>query len=240
MVIQAAQQMTSALQGNVAPETKAAEALSRGSKLFMKIASAKASEAKIKEQQNRLQTHTEACRATPFPRVAEPNPRVAEPNPRVEISLPQVTAALEADNQAAKIASSPPKQWQVAQAPATCSHPQLPRENRQSSTARPNYISQDEDDDPTPEGRATRSQSIMQEAKLSCIDISNSTYKISPSQLSQCKFPMTWLCKMANLMIGNNGELLEYCHLIANTKIKAVWAHSYGNELGQVAQGMPG
>jgi hypothetical protein len=44
---------------------------------------------------------------------------------------------------------------------------------------------------------------------------------------------------MANLVIGDNGELLEYCHLIANPKTKAVWAHLYGNKLGQLAQGMP-
>ncbi len=110
----------------------------------------------------------------------------------------------------------------------------------QLSAARPNYISQDKVDNPTPKRRATRSQSIMQEAMLSCINITNPTCKISPSQLSQQKFPMKWLCKMANLVIGDNEELLEYHHLITNPKTKAVWAHSYGNELGQLAQGMPG
>ncbi len=45
---------------------------------------------------------------------------------------------------------------------------------------------------------------------------------------------------MANSVIGDNRELLEYCHLMANPNVKAVWAHSYGNELGQLAQGMPG
>jgi hypothetical protein len=45
---------------------------------------------------------------------------------------------------------------------------------------------------------------------------------------------------MANLVIGDNRELLEYCHLIANPKTKAVWAHSYRNKLGWLAQGMPG
>jgi hypothetical protein len=70
MAIQAAQQLTSTLQANVAPETKAAEALWRVSKLFMKILSAKASAAKAKEQQNQLHTHPEVRCATPFPRVA--------------------------------------------------------------------------------------------------------------------------------------------------------------------------
>ncbi len=49
------------------------------------------------------------------------------------------------------------------------------KENMHSSAARPNYISQDEDDNPTPDRRTTRSQSIMQEAMLSCINITNPT-----------------------------------------------------------------
>jgi hypothetical protein len=110
----------------------------------------------------------------------------------------------------------------------------------QSSAARPNYISQDEDNNPTPERCTTRSRSIMHEAMLSCINITNPTCKILPFQLSQCKFSMTWLCKMANLVIGDNGEQLEYCHLMANPKMRAVWAHSYGNKLSQLAQGMSG
>jgi hypothetical protein len=126
--------VTSALQGNIAPETKAAEALLRVSKLFMKIAVMAASAAKAKDHQNQLRTHPEACRATPFP-------RVAEPNPRVEVSLPRVTAVPEADNCMAKIVASPPKQGLVAQAPATCSQSRLPRDNMQLFTARPNYKS---------------------------------------------------------------------------------------------------
>jgi hypothetical protein len=45
---------------------------------------------------------------------------------------------------------------------------------------------------------------------------------------------------MANLVIGVNGELLEYCHLIAHHTTRTTWMHSYGNETGQLAQGMPG
>jgi hypothetical protein len=54
------------------------------------------------------------------------------------------------------------------------------------------------------------------------------------------QIPHKWLCKIANLVLVDNGELLEYHHLIANPKTKAVWAHLYGNELGRLAQGMPG
>jgi hypothetical protein len=45
---------------------------------------------------------------------------------------------------------------------------------------------------------------------------------------------------MASSVIGDKGELLEYRHLIGNPKTKAAWAHSYGDEIGRLAQGMPG
>jgi hypothetical protein len=45
---------------------------------------------------------------------------------------------------------------------------------------------------------------------------------------------------MANSVIGEGGELLEYKQLIANPKTQAKWTHSYGNEIGCLAQGMPG
>ncbi len=45
---------------------------------------------------------------------------------------------------------------------------------------------------------------------------------------------------MANSVIGKEGELLEYQHLITNPKTRATWTDSYGNELGWLAQGMPG
>ncbi len=45
---------------------------------------------------------------------------------------------------------------------------------------------------------------------------------------------------MANSVIGEQGELLEYQHLIANPNLLATWTHSYSNELGWLAQGMLG
>jgi len=101
----------------------------------------------------------------------------------------------------------------------------------------------------------------MQEAMLSCVDIyrpkhvlsadlgilnfaatvpTGTTFTVTPQKMSARRIPMTWFCEMANLVIGENGELLEYRHLIANHKTRLTWMHSYGNELGQLAQGMPG
>jgi hypothetical protein len=54
------------------------------------------------------------------------------------------------------------------------------------------------------------------------------------------QLPMQWFCDMANSVIGKNGKMLEYRHLLANPKTRKTWTHSYGNEIGCLAQGMPG
>jgi hypothetical protein len=51
---------------------------------------------------------------------------------------------------------------------------------------------------------------------------------------------MTWLCEMANAILGKKGKLLEYQHLTVNPKTRQTWAHSYGSKLSRLAQGMPG
>jgi hypothetical protein len=101
----------------------------------------------------------------------------------------------------------------------------------------------------------------MQEAMLSCVDIykpnyvvsmnmgflnytktpksKGTSYTVTSKQMSQCKLPMKWLCKMANLVMGVDGELLKYHHLIANQTTRATWQHSYENKNGRLAQGMP-
>ncbi len=121
-------------------------------------------------------------------------------------------------------------------------------------SARPNYISQDDEDQPRGYNTRSRTTSIMQEAMLACIDITKPTYiasqdlgllnykektrvlpvrqEVLAQKMASHSFPMTWLCEMANLVMGENGELLEYRHLIANPKTMATWTHSYGNELG--------
>ncbi len=66
------------------------------------------------------------------------------------------------------------------------------------------------------------------------------TFTVMPKQMSQRKLPMKCLCKMANSVMGVNGELLEYRHLIANQTTRATWQHSYGNKIGRLAQEMPG
>ena len=93
----------------------------------------------------------------------------------------------------------------------------------------------------------------MQEAMLSCVDIykpkyvlsadlgilnfaatvlTGITYMVTPQQMSARRIPMSWFCEMANSVIGDNGEHLEYRHLVSNHTTRLTWTHSYGNELG--------
>jgi hypothetical protein len=80
----------------------------------------------------------------------------------------------------------------------------------------------------------------MQEAMLACIDITKPNFEISVAKMASQKLPMMWFCEMANLVLDKHGKLLEYWHLITNPKTRVTWTHSYGNELGRLAQGMPG
>jgi hypothetical protein len=80
----------------------------------------------------------------------------------------------------------------------------------------------------------------MQEAMLSCIDLTHPTFVVTPEQMSCRKLPMTWFCEMMNLVLGNNGKLLECWHLIANPTTCATWTYLYGNEIRRLAQEMPG
>ena len=66
------------------------------------------------------------------------------------------------------------------------------------------------------------------------------TYTVTPQQMSVRRIPMSWFCEMANLVVGDNGKLLEYRHLVSNHKTRSTWMHSYGNEISRLAPGMPG
>ncbi len=194
-----------------------------------------------------------------IPRVEAPIPRVETPHPRVtkieEVHPTQeVTTTQHKDRREITSVTTPPVPQQIAQAPAS-------QFKSLFCASLPNYITQDEDKNQAPTRRTTRlaAKSIMQEAMMSCVHIykpnyvvsadlgilnsqklTGTTYTVTPKQISQCKFPMKWLCKMANSVMGVNGELLEYCHLIANQITRATWQHSYGNEIGRLAQGFPG
>ena len=45
---------------------------------------------------------------------------------------------------------------------------------------------------------------------------------------------------LAAVLNEEKDKLMEYCHLIGNPKYRELWKNSYGNELGRLAQGIPG
>jgi hypothetical protein len=242
-MVAAAQQLTIALQGNIPTGNKTAEALQKVSKQFTKIAMTKNELAKAKTMRNRVCANQAALQAMHIPRVEAPIPRVETPHPRVtksaEAHLTRAVTATQ-NKERCNITSTitPPVPQQIAQAPAS-------QFKSLHCVSLPNYISQEKDDNQALTRQTTRStaKSIMQEAMLSCVDINDPNYAVStdlgilnytktpkptgttftvtPKQMSQCKLPMKWLCKMANSVMGANGELLEYRHLIANQTTRA-------------------
>ncbi len=72
------------------------------------------------------------------------------------------------------------------------------------------------------------------------IDITKPAFEISVAKLATRKFLLIWFFKIANSILGKQGKLLKYQHLIDNPKTQATWTHYYGNELGWLVQGMPG
>jgi hypothetical protein len=211
-VVAAAQQLVTALQGNIPAGNKTAEALTKVSELFTKIALAKKEVAKAKEQRNRLW-------ANPSAQITTHLPRVAVPPPRVDVPVPRVTEATQADCCVAQTDVSTTMTQPPVQTLATRSS-WPPWANARPPLSWPNYILQDkEDDDLPPKRQTTRSaaQSIMQEAMLACINIyrpeytlsedlgllnytSNPTkptakFTVTPHQMSMQCLPMAWSVK---------------------------------------------
>ncbi len=227
-VMAAAQQITTSFKGNLPMGNETVEALTTASTLFAKIAAAKLVAAVTKEQHNKLRTYPAARKTleSPPPSETMPLPRMGTtptvPKPRVAAST-QVDCRITPDDCciSGRIVALPPH--------CPCNSP--------------NYISQDDDKDKPPAHRyptQATTRSIMQEAMLLCIDLTQKTYTLPLQQMSCCRLPMIWPCKMANSVLGVNGKLPESSHLTANPATRKTCKHSYGNEIGRLAQGMPG
>jgi hypothetical protein len=209
------------------------EGLTKVSKLFTRIAAMKQEVAAAKAQWNKLQDHP-AARQTPLLlKVAAPAPRVVATVPRVEVPEADCHVTPNDCRVGGNIVASPRSQ--------TSPKSMGLFSKLEKFLEHQNYISQDDDDaQPTP-GYTTlaTTRSIMQEAMISSIDLTHPTFVVTPSKMFCCKLPMTWFCKMANSVLGNNGKLIEYWHLIANPTTCATWTYSYGNKIRRLAQGMP-
>ena len=57
------------------------------------------------------------------------------------------------------------------------------------------------------------------------------TEAATPQRDSKQQVGTSWLYEMANSVIGDDGKVLEYKHLIADPKTRAVWQRAFGNEL---------
>ncbi len=198
LVIKAALELTSALQESVSHNGKTAEALEKFSKLFTKIAAAKAAMAKAKEQWNNLRTHPNACRAVPLPRVVDRPPIPASPLPRVPVAPAEADCHIRGVGKSVQTVGTasqvtvPPMQVVESRSQVQTSEIVTTRRvTHGPPIARPNYILQDNNDDEPPHWYNTRSQmtSIMQEATLACINITKPTFKISAAKLATRKFP---------------------------------------------------
>jgi len=74
---------------------------------------------------------------------------------------------------------------------------------------------------------------------MNLLDVSD--IKLDPKKLARRQYPLKLLCGMANAILDKQtGELLEYRHLINRPEHRETWRHSYGNEIGRLAQGIPG
>jgi hypothetical protein len=132
-VVTAAQQLATALKGNIPAGNEMAEALKKVSKLFTKIAAAKQAAAAAKVQHNTLRAH-------PTARMMIHQPQEAVALPRVHVQIPRVEELPQASCRVVQIVEYPSVTRPVKQAPATRSQSRSPWLDAQSSTARPNYI----------------------------------------------------------------------------------------------------
>ena len=60
-------------------------------------------------------------------------------------------------------------------------------------------------------------------------------------QVTARTYLLQFLVDMAAAVLDDEtGELLEYRHLVQRPKHRKDWGFSFGNEIGRLAQGMPG
>ena len=165
------------------------------------------------------------------------------PVPRVVAAIPIITAA-------------------VPRVPTTATIAQREVPASRPASNIPSFISQDDDDDTQQElrqypynTRAKRSLEQVVAANNLSIEIGMMANEMSAPQVemamtatevavpqndSKSRAGTSWLGEMGNSVIGDDGKILEYKHLIANPKTRAVWQRAFGNKLGRLAQGMPG
>ena len=102
----------------------------------------------------------------------------------------------------------------------------------------PNNISKDDGNTPAQNTRSKR-KALTQEVILSCMELTDTP--ATPRQLALKKLPMKLLCEIAGAVLdGETGEMMEYRHLRISPRYREVWGKLFRNEIGRLAQDMPG
>ena len=134
----------------------------------------------------------------------DPQPRVAVPQPRVQ--------------------STTPKQEIDTQLIAECLTEAVVKSLKRPI---PNYIYQDEEETPARNMRSRKyiQRTIIQEAIFSAMDSTSSapTARQCASRNSSTQF----LCDLANAIMDDNGELLQYSHLMSHPEYRVMWGKDY-------------
>jgi hypothetical protein len=176
LVLKTVSELTSALKGMVLREAETADALAHVSKLFHKIAEAKAAKAKAKEQRNTHRTHPNAHRGVPLPRVLiDPPTQPAVPLPKVQAAPPVDDCRVVGGGSERQIVHT---LMQIVGSRLQIVGDKTPLQGKHGpSNVGPNYTSQVEDEEHS-HGYNTRSwtMSIMQEAMLACINITKPNF----------------------------------------------------------------
>ena len=93
------------------------------------------------------------------------------------------------------------------------------------------------EEDTPPNYRVTRAS--RRAHLLAAVEMSESCP--TARQTASRQYPLKFLTDFAGAVLDEEtGELLEYRHLIKNPKYAKDWKYSFGNEIGRLAQGMPG
>ena len=159
--------------------------------------------------------------------MTESVPRVDEPVPRVIAALPTPITA-------------------VPRVPTTMTTTPCEVPASQPASNIPHYISQDDDTryevhQHSYNTRLNRSvQQVMAAEDLSVEIAMMATESAPPRINNNLQTGISWFGEMANSVIDDDGKILEYRHLIANPKTRKIWQQAFGNELGRLAQEMPG
>jgi hypothetical protein len=210
-VVATAQQLTTALKGNIPAGNETAKELTKLSNIFNRIAPAKAEVAALQAQQ---EIERRTIRLYP------------EPTTTTTSYIGRSSSKGDSSNPNDKRSSSKRAQ-SSSNGPTTTS----------------NYITQDDKEDSDQQQQYnTRSQCRANQV----IEVSNLLINIAmmiskiPTNNQQVRTGVSWLGEMANSVIGKDGSILEYKHLIAIPKTRETWLRSCGNKFGQLAQGMSG